>query len=98
MSFASAGVSLTGLVLAISPLVLSSIKGVAELRHSALKYTKLYGPAGAWLPLLCSSDVWLLAEKILKTDNEKMVLSFVSAQIAQANMVAVTASALAGQL
>ena len=92
-----AGVELAGLFLAVVPLVLSGIEKSSELRFSALKYTMLYGPLGALLPLLCSSDVWLLAEKILKTDDEKMVLSFVSAQIAQANMVAVTASGLAGQ-
>ena len=92
-----AGVELAGLVLAVVPLVLSGIEKSSEFRFSALKYTKLYGPLGAVLPLLCSSDVWLLAEKILKTDDERMVLNFVSAQIAQANMVAVTAREVPGE-
>lgn len=90
MSDSERGVELVGLVLAIIPLVLSGIEKTSDFRFQALKYIEIYGPLGALLPLLCSSDAWQLAEKILKTTDDKMVLSFVSAQIAQANMVAVT--------
>ena len=39
-----AGVELAGLFLAVVPLVLSGIEESSEIRFSALKYTKLYGP------------------------------------------------------
>ena len=91
-------VSLTGFGLNLFPLVLTSIKILSEYRVQTPKYIKLYGPFGALLFFLCSSDAWLLAEKILKTSDNKMVMNFVSAQIAQANMVAVTAGDLTNHL
>lgn len=52
---------------------------------------------GAVLPFLCSFDAWQLVKKTLETDDDKILLNFVSAQIAQANMVAVTVSRLSDQ-
>lgn len=88
--FNMSGIELAGVVLAVVPFVLSSIEKSSDFRFQTLRYVKIYGPLGALLPLLCGSDAWRLAEKILKTQDDKTVLDFVSAQIAQANMVAVT--------
>lgn len=83
-------VELVGLVLALFPLLLSGIEKLSDFRSQIFKYDEVYGPLGALLPLFCSSDAWQLAEKILKTNDDKMVLDFVTAQVAQANMVGVT--------
>lgn len=84
------GIELAGLVLGVVPLLLSAIENFTDFNFQTLRYVKIYGPLGALLPLLCSPDAWQLAEKILKADDDKIVLDFVAAQIAQANMVAVT--------
>lgn len=84
------GIELAGVVLAVVPFVLSSIEKSTDFKFQTSRYVEIYGPLGALMPLLCGSDAWLLAEKILKADDDKIVLDFVAAQIAQANMVAVT--------
>ena len=84
------GIEIAGLTLAAFLLVLSTFKEYSELRFNTLRYYEIYGPVGVLLPMLCSSDAWRLAEKILKTQDDKTVLDFVAAQVAQANMVAVT--------
>ena len=72
------------------PVVSNSVEKYFDLRIQIRTYVKFYGPVGLTLPFLCSFDTWQLAHKILGIHDGKIVLDFLSAQIAQANMVAVT--------
>ena len=75
---------------AVSPGLRYALEIIPAIKAQSRVYMQLYGPVGALLPLFCSSDAWQLVKKTLETDDDKILLNFVSAQIAQANMVAVT--------
>ena len=89
---------ISNIITAISPGLLSTVETISAIDAQSRVYIQLYGRVGALLPLLCSSDAWQLVKKTLETDDDKILLDFVSAQIAQANMVAVTVGRLSDQV
>ena len=90
----SALASLPGVIAAFSPGLTNLVKSISATKTQASLYSQLYGPVGIVLPFFASSDAWQLVKKTLETDDDKILLNFVSAQMAQANMVAVTVGRL----
>lgn len=89
---------ISNIITAVSPGLLSAVETISAIDAQSRVYIQLYGRVGALLPLLCSSDAWQLVKKTLETDDDEILLNFVSAQIAQANMVAVTVGRLSDQV
>ena len=87
VSTVSIGVRVIGAISGVRALVSRFRRSIAQ----RLEFQEIYGTtAGLFLMSLCSPEAWHAAQKILQTEDSKMCLDFISAQIAQANMVAVT--------